>query len=430
MTVQEFSTGWDVLWDNIASNQGPGLNEYEKSIFLTKAQSQLVKEYFNKRTDGFGGGFDGSEKRQYDFSNLIRTSNLFNINTFKERITSDEKLDKRSLVYLFPSDYFLAVNEIISDGRNQFSVIPLEYSEYQRLMLKPYSYPVRKGAWRLFTDRKNCNYCREYIKTLTEDAEELETPIDYTILTTWADQKRNLSLHIEVGNPGFISVPSEYGSPENITFSWTPEEETYTVDINITIATKWNSNNKTYNIFLGIECPYSDVLENYLDDEGAIKCLQSFFKYLKEEDALDDNSESAAAAKHLDGMVMCSAPSKFTNFQHVELDDQNNVIGKGKTFTTEIIQLPIAEVIGKFNCRCNVEYQLRYVRTLKPIILVNLADDYGEGVSINGLQHQTECELPEELHQEILERAVTLAKISWQGSTSTLAANAKQDNNQ
>ena len=68
MTTQEFSNEFDVLYNNIMSNQAPGLNEYEKSVFLTKAQSQLVNEYFNNRTDGFGGGgFDGSQKRQYDF---------------------------------------------------------------------------------------------------------------------------------------------------------------------------------------------------------------------------------------------------------------------------------------------------------------------------------------------------------------------------
>ena len=96
MTIQEFSTEFDVLYNNVTSNQAPGLNEYEKSVFLTKAQSQLVNEYFNSRTDGFGGGFDGSQKRQYDFSGLVRVERLFDINTFKERIDDTEKLDRRS----------------------------------------------------------------------------------------------------------------------------------------------------------------------------------------------------------------------------------------------------------------------------------------------------------------------------------------------
>ena len=36
MTTQEFSNEFDVLYNN-AGNQAPGLDEYEKSVFLTKA---------------------------------------------------------------------------------------------------------------------------------------------------------------------------------------------------------------------------------------------------------------------------------------------------------------------------------------------------------------------------------------------------------
>ena len=45
MTTTEFSTEFDVLYNNITSNQAPGLNLYEKSVFLTKAQSQLISEH-------------------------------------------------------------------------------------------------------------------------------------------------------------------------------------------------------------------------------------------------------------------------------------------------------------------------------------------------------------------------------------------------
>ena len=37
MTTQEFSDQFDVLYNNIGSDQAPGINEYEKSVFLTKA---------------------------------------------------------------------------------------------------------------------------------------------------------------------------------------------------------------------------------------------------------------------------------------------------------------------------------------------------------------------------------------------------------
>ena len=76
MTVQEFSDQFDVLYNNITSNQAPGLNEYEKSLFLTKAEKEIVKNYFTANSKGntIGQGFDDSAKRQADFSVLMKTS--------------------------------------------------------------------------------------------------------------------------------------------------------------------------------------------------------------------------------------------------------------------------------------------------------------------------------------------------------------------
>ena len=76
MTITEFSNQFDVLYNNITSNQAPGLNEYEKSVFLTKAQNEIVKNYFtaNSKGNNIGQGFDDSAKRQADFSGLMMTS--------------------------------------------------------------------------------------------------------------------------------------------------------------------------------------------------------------------------------------------------------------------------------------------------------------------------------------------------------------------
>lgn len=37
MNNREFSDRFDVLFANITSNQAPGIDEYEKSVYLTKA---------------------------------------------------------------------------------------------------------------------------------------------------------------------------------------------------------------------------------------------------------------------------------------------------------------------------------------------------------------------------------------------------------
>ena len=72
MSVEEMDNMFDVLYNNITSNQAPGLNAYEKSIFLTKAQDEILKNYFNPKSKGNNtqDGFDGSVKRQVDFSML------------------------------------------------------------------------------------------------------------------------------------------------------------------------------------------------------------------------------------------------------------------------------------------------------------------------------------------------------------------------
>lgn len=410
MDIQQFSAEFDLLYNNVTSNQAPGLNEYEKSVFLTKAQYQLVKEYFNPRIDGVGGGFDGGEKRQYDFSSLIRTDNLFYINTFNERISDTEKLDKRSKVYLFPMNYFLSVNEILSDGTYQYSVMPLEYSEYQRLMLKPYSYPVKRGAWRLITDKKNCNYVHEDAdgNTLEDNA---SSSADYKILTTWADQKRKLKLTIKVEEWDSEDAEEWEISGDHDTTLKFKTQDGYA---KINADCSWSDDKSTYEIILTVSTNQAT------DDETIIKVLQEGFARLKEDGVGDGEIDKALT--HTDGFVMCSAPSKFKTFSATELINDETVV-VGRTFNCHVVQVPMVEIIGKFNGI--PEYQMRYVRKLSPIVLENL-DNYGTELKINGISTPTECELPEETHEEILERAVTLAKIAWAGGTATTQAQAQQ----
>ena len=62
----------------------------------------------------------------------------------------------------------------------------------------------------------------------------------------------------------------------------------------------------------------------------------------------------------------------------------------------------VIEIVSKFTV---LKYYLRYLRRIKPIILVNLGNEN----SIRGISSITESELPESLHQRILERAVMMA---------------------
>lgn len=152
MTNQEFSNEFDVLYNNIMSNQAPGLDEYEKSVFLTKAQYEIIKNYFNPKGNKYQEGFDQNPKRQIDFSRLIAFSKMGKVaNT---EVSGTHFIDD-SVRYYFPQDVFIVLNERIKVQRNNkdkwLTVIPISMSEFDRIMSKPFRYPLKNQAWRLLT---------------------------------------------------------------------------------------------------------------------------------------------------------------------------------------------------------------------------------------------------------------------------------------
>ena len=224
MTNPEFSNEFDVLYNNITSNQAPGLDEYEKSVFLTKAQDEIIKAYFNPKTNKVQEGFDGNERRQIDFSMIMRSNSFKTLiylsdstgvgtptiskkeldflvadvkkdyingeavipdgaisKVFRiEDITEPELNNKTATVVtylkeaLFDSrdnsksvdlnkDILMFTNEyvIVSRGANnqkvRLTVMPINYTEYNRLMSKPYKRPLKFNAWRLIDNSNSKN---------------------------------------------------------------------------------------------------------------------------------------------------------------------------------------------------------------------------------------------------------------------------------
>ena len=392
MTTSEFSNEFDVLYNNIASNAAPAINEYEKSVFLTRAQSEIVRSYFEPNNK-VRTGFDGSEKRQYDFSILMRTASLFNINTVNERITSDEKIDRRSQVFIFPEDYFLSVNEVITDSSQFYSVLPITYEEYQRMMTKPYPYPPKRVAWRIISDKKNCNYIHTKFNT--------ENNIDLKFLTTWADQKRTLTLFLmETYDTSITS--NEECSNKSIQFQYSK------FPVKVEMNGTWESETN-YKCVFSIKGPF-DL--NELDYETYFDIIKQAFKLYKEKYlTTHPEYEINTVMKKVDAFLNYEAPANV----YLPVNSKNSTM-RHTTLHSQIIYLPIAEIIGAF--RGDLTYQIRYVKRPKPIILEDLSK-YTSDLSIDGIKTITECELPTELHQEILQRAVELAKAAYIGDLSS-----------
>lgn len=362
MTTQEFSNEFEVLYNNIMSNQAPGLDEYEKSIFLTKAQEELVRDYFNNRNVKNAQGFDDNQKRQYDFSTLLSSIRLPDYtDTLKILLTSglpayNTIFDSRAKIYLAPSDLFLAINESIEDSvKRRYSVLPISYDEYNRLMLKPYGFPLKRQAWRIISDRAT---------SLVGWGGKLINSVKFLFKSKYF---KTINIFIVLGESNNIVEPTviEYDNSVEITMF---------IPINNLIK-YWNT---------------------YLSSDASLK-LAGLDKYLYPLDGSKTGIFPSSGITEESSFTISIAPATMES--------------------GAVVDAPVFEIIGRFTG--DIKYNMRYIKTPKPIILVNLSD-IQEGLSINGYNTVTECELPPNTHQEILQRAVELAKASYQGDLSSV----------
>lgn len=155
MTNPELSNEFDVYYNNITSNQAPGLDEYEKSVFLTRGQDDVLKAYFDPRTNKPQQGYDGSEIRQIDFSMVTVVKDYTNFTS----AIFDPRPNNKSVV--LEKDILMLINEqliVTRDGKTEYlQVVPVMYDEYRRLMSKPYKRPLKFQAWRLLNTSEGSN---------------------------------------------------------------------------------------------------------------------------------------------------------------------------------------------------------------------------------------------------------------------------------
>lgn len=145
MTRTEFLYEFNLGYNNINNNRvAPGLNEYEISVFLTMAQEQIVKNYFNPKGNKYGEGVGDSIKRDHDFSSLITNISL--------SPTYGAGIDPRSMLFTLPDNVLFPLNEFVFFNQENVkvkSVVPISHEEYQRLMTKPFKSPKKNQAWKL-----------------------------------------------------------------------------------------------------------------------------------------------------------------------------------------------------------------------------------------------------------------------------------------
>lgn len=210
MTNEEFSNSLDTLLNsyNIQAGFGEGsnkqggiaLDEYEKSVLLTQAQDIIVKSYFDKTLNQQGQGFDDSPRRQVDFSSLIKVAKYNREDTAHNYLKHDDDkcYDDRGLLVDLGIDkkILFILNERLEvttgSGKKIYVVVPINYREYDREMSKAYAQPLKKQAWRLFSNAA----------------------------TGYDIQSEIIPIYGSVAKVSFYYVKYNVHKSEHITFSW------------------------------------------------------------------------------------------------------------------------------------------------------------------------------------------------------------------
>lgn len=140
MTTQEFSNQFDVLLNSFLLQNNFGkiqniqtiqLDEYEKSVYLTQAQEQIILQLYS----GSSTSFEDSEQIRRNLNYLVTTDKP-ELNT-----SAINKLrDTNSYIYDLKEDVWFITYEAVSDGRQGtlIEVIPTTQDELHRIRKNPF----------------------------------------------------------------------------------------------------------------------------------------------------------------------------------------------------------------------------------------------------------------------------------------------------
>ena len=142
---QEWSLEFDLLYNNIMSDKAPGLNEYEKSVFLTRAEQNVVIRLYNGT---LGKSFEETEEITAYLNSLVSQSNCSEVSGTAQHIIDD------SQVFELPEDILFRTLELCKvsvDGCGEMTadVVPVTQDEFWRTSRNPFKGPNKSRVLRL-----------------------------------------------------------------------------------------------------------------------------------------------------------------------------------------------------------------------------------------------------------------------------------------
>ena len=145
MTNEEFSNEFDILINNI--NVGLEFDEYEKSVYLTKAQEEVVEGLYTGKITG--DSFEGTEQLRRYLADLVKTAIL-------PCNKAPKGLSNNSVFAVLPDDlWFITYESVALNGDTpcingkEIQVVPVTQDEYHRIKGNPFRRQNSRRALRL-----------------------------------------------------------------------------------------------------------------------------------------------------------------------------------------------------------------------------------------------------------------------------------------
>lgn len=161
MDVQEFYNEFNLVYNNLASNQAPGLDKYEISVYLTKAEELYVDTLYAE--------FEKSEDARRKLTPIVIPAKLNPITIASDKIiypdytTTYETLD--NIRYIINEQVVLGNTDDRCTRNLRLKVQPILHDEIDSIVNNPFKFNNRR-ALRLDIDN--------YIEILTK-----EKPVSY-----------------------------------------------------------------------------------------------------------------------------------------------------------------------------------------------------------------------------------------------------------
>ena len=177
MSLQEFSNQFDVLVDSYRRFKALDskeildsieFNEYEKSVFLTKAQQEIIISLYNGKNQ-YQDSFEKTEELRRYLDAIVKTKSY---TVFNDDIISDtvDSLYPGSIFFELPQDLaFITYEQVTFDDSSlgcynyqTADVTPVTQDEYNRIIKNPFRGPTKYHVLRIDTGDNKVEIISKY----------------------------------------------------------------------------------------------------------------------------------------------------------------------------------------------------------------------------------------------------------------------------